>query len=136
MFQCKHTKKSFEVSCVSSGMEKKQKFSVFAPKTIHLKKKNLVQGILQFTQRLCYQYWYPSTISSSFPIGFFLLVYIPFGIYTWSPSIFDYLSVSQKTLIIGSKYELRSMTQLFQSFFLPITDIATYRLNLRRGQFI
>ena len=31
-----------------------------------------------------------------------------------------------------SDYDL---TQLFQSFF-PITDIATYRLNLPRGQFI
>ena len=29
-----------------------------------------------------------------------------------------------------------SNPQLFQSFFSPITDIATYRLNLPTGQFI
>ena len=45
----------------------------------------------------------------------------------------------RKHLIVGHFlvlfYEI-NYAQLFQSFLSPITDIATYRLNLPRGQFI
>ena len=34
---------------------------------------------------------------------------------------------------ICSKFTVCLISQLFHSFFLPITDIATYRLNLPRG---
>ena len=40
-----------------------------------------------------------------------------------------------KPILCCQSEPLDSHSQLFQSF-LPITDIATYRLNLPRGQFI
>ena len=55
MSQCKHTKKRFEVSFVSSGMEKGRTFSVFCPdkyrlKQIQYRAGKLIAGTLHYTR--------------------------------------------------------------------------------------